>query len=68
MFKGGINQSELSGLTGIKNGTLSKKMTGENDFTLTECYQILNALNLPNEDISIYFPNDYKGRKHKKSR
>lgn len=61
MFSRHINLSDLSENSKIKYATLSKKMTGVNDFTLTECYQILNALNLPNEDLTRYFPNDYKG-------
>lgn len=60
MFNKGIGQSELSGTTGIKPATLSKKLSGQNDFTLTEVYRILNALSIPLDKMHEFFPNDYR--------
>lgn len=53
MFKAGINQKALAELLNMSPTTLSFKINGKTDFTITEIEKIKDIFNLPYEDIFL---------------
>lgn len=54
MARAGFNQRMLAEKSGIKKDTLSRKLTGNSQFTLPECVTIRNVLN-PNLKLEYLF-------------
>ena len=57
MVKQGLTQKSLAELIGIKDTTLSHKMTGKTSFTVAEAVQIMDALGLDEETAVQIFLN-----------
>lgn len=56
----GIGYTELARSLRVSAGTISRKMNGQSEWTLDECYRTLDLLCKPHSDLTNYFP--YKGR------
>lgn len=52
-----LTNSGLAQLIGISATSLSNKLNGKVDFTLTEIRKILIALNIPPTEMNLYFFN-----------
>lgn len=51
-----IDQNILGQALGMSSKSVSNRMTGAQDWSLSECYKALEFLGLPRSDIFIYFP------------
>ncbi|MDG3012494.1 helix-turn-helix transcriptional regulator [Rhodococcus sp. D2-41] len=50
----GLSQKVLAGMSGIREGTLSRRMTGKREFTANDIIRICNALDChPNRLLDI---------------
>lgn len=53
-----VKQEDLAALIGISSSTFSKKMNGLSAWTFWEGYELCRALNIPDQQLSEYFPRD----------
>ena len=51
----GFTQESLAKIIGINESTLNAKLNGKNYFTTPEIVKIARALDIPNEEIGVYF-------------
>lgn len=66
MLEDDITFSELASRLGWAMPTLMSRIRGAADFKLSECYDIMHVLGIPNSEIGVFFPEGGKyvnGRK-----
>lgn len=51
-----IDQVSLARRMGLKQPTVSNRLTGRTAWTIDEMYQVLEICEAPPEDLHIYFP------------
>lgn len=56
MFDAGITQAAMADTIGLSRQTLQVKLRGETDWRLSECYKILQVLNLDQSRLTELFP------------
>lgn len=57
----GYTGQELAAEIGMSNAAISTKMIGLKPFTLPEVYKIMKVLEIPSNQMHVYFPNDWTG-------
>lgn len=58
MAMNGMNASELAKKVGIARATMSRKLSGENEFCISEVQKIVRILGLTSDDVmEIFFDN-----------
>lgn len=61
MAEHGVDGKEIAKITGIESTAISLRMTAKRPWKLTEMYAIMDALQLPYEQLFLYFPKDGQG-------
>ncbi len=56
MMRNGYNRTDLAGAIGVSRPTMSKLLQGEVDWKLSQCYKVLQVLNMSQEKLSELFP------------
>lgn len=51
----GYNMESFAKAIGISRQTLTKKLNGSSEFTVSEIYKICETLNIANSEIGTYF-------------
>lgn len=65
MIEADADQKFLSQYLCVSQSTISNKLNGVCNFTLEEMYDIMDALNIPYEEMCEYFPRE--GKSNQKS-
>ena len=56
IFQSGIEKRELAERIGISYASLYKRLKGENKWSLEEAYLVMQALELPMDQLTVMFP------------
>lgn len=61
MYERDAQNTDIANLLGRSATYVSERLTGKKFFTLDDAYKILKYLDLPMEEIFVYFPPDKGG-------
>ena len=58
LYGGGVTHDQLARRLRIGTATVSRKLNARSPWTLAECYQVMDLLGKPYEQIPLIFPRD----------